>query len=431
MAKLNNSEKKAWQKKNQWTPVLLKGLVLDGDLVEPEDSVKGKKAKEKGKGQQKESHDITDGPHHNPHISPALKGKVEVFYSNLGLGRGIDVTKRQPFEHKTAYQILPVTYDRLIGTEEGGVVKKYVETVQRSSEISAKYSASLDVTKAVSQAMTYCQAVPLAISASCEASRSTTSIRVVVGLRVHNRTVAFWKSMDCIPPKISDSETQKPPKKALREYTTFERELKTWMLEQGYKEDPAASSQCEIDDKLLELCEMYTTHTGITHYVSELRLGGEMYKDISHSEYRQLVKSGTSANVMDIFSSESGFGREQKSILQKHTTNYIGRIRQVPAGPKHKGKGILQACRKTKKEPKDETSETDKNEEPQERALNKDNSSPVIYNVRPLEEAVIGYDLKPVASLIHDPILARHMTKAAKDYIKQKSCALGELQVIT
>ena len=50
MAKLNNSEKKAWQKKNQWTPVLLKGLVLDGDLVEPEDSVKGKKAKEKGKG---------------------------------------------------------------------------------------------------------------------------------------------------------------------------------------------------------------------------------------------------------------------------------------------------------------------------------------------------------------------------------------------
>ena len=394
--------------------------------------------------------------------------QVEKFFLSLGLGRGVDVTCTKPFHNKTAFQIKQVKYDKLIGTDEGGLLVDFTDTVYSTTDTSVKYQASLDVMKALGKhagplaGPLAAVSAPFRFTASGELSRNEYSIGVVLGVRILNRTVSFKQTIDSVPTSLDqgayleglnvisvvefrnefsrrvwdrlDKTAKEDIKKEQEKEETFEKKLTNWILEYNKKATkPEESSKGkaatgdknklpleDIDSDTLDtLCEAYTRSTGVTHYVSSIKLGAEMYKTMDLQAYQSTFKSNASVNVLDIFTAGdddpvSGTRVQRKNIDKKYATKVIGRITEEKQ-PK---------ATKTVPNPAPTVS-TDDNKGPKEEALNvRPRKS---YKVDPRDEAVIGYELRSVASLIvDDERLAKKMALAARKYIEEKRGEKGE-----
>ena len=55
---------------------------------------------------------------------------------DLGLGRGIDATNEKPWVNKSSFQVRRVSFDNVIGTEEGGALQSYEREISRYEYIS-------------------------------------------------------------------------------------------------------------------------------------------------------------------------------------------------------------------------------------------------------------------------------------------------------
>ena len=422
--------------------------------------------------------------------TPEIKRPKEVkqFFLSLGLGRGVDVTRTKPFHNKTAFQIKKVDLRDLIGTDEGGLLVDFTKTVYSTSDTSVEYQASLDVVKALGKHVPALAAVsaPFTFTTSGELSRSEYSIGVVVGLRILNRTVSFKQTMDSVPTSLvvgvsldkfnvlsSDSvlrahfrlpflegeqgeltEEQKKLEKLEKE-DTFEKRLTNWILEYYKKEsagqsktgrmpnptEPGESGEGEaasneesstdkplplkdIDPDTLEtLCEAYTWTTGVTHYVSSIKLGAEMYKTMDLKGYENTFKANASVNILDIFTvgddktdKERGIFRQKRDIQNKYATKVIGRIKEVK---QHEA---------AKKDDNHNTTVPGDDDTDTQAEAGLDVHPRKSYKVDPRDEAVIGYELRSVASLIvDDERLAEKMALAARKYIEEKRREKGEV----
>jgi hypothetical protein len=421
--------------KKPWEPVLLRGFMeyINLEADPPEDFEPGS----------------------NPPAPEHVKMKVVNLFKNLGLGRGIDVTCSRPFLEKKQIQIKEVEYDNLLGTDEGASLHQFAEFVQSSMELGGQYSLSLDFARIAelvgsSGVSTVLKSAPLKVSISQEASRSKTDTKVVVGARILNRTVGFKQDVDDTPfhlegqiekallnlsgggicdpfglqplqpqpfglkptlgledefsggdrssggpvgPSVEDIEAAL--KKVLDDYKskpkTFEADLTQWVLEYitaKRKADPK-NKPITIEDlnlendedraDLKEACAVYTRANGVTHYVSSIQLGAEMYKTLEHKVYHDILEMGFSVDIMEVLKTDDKKPTEikfdKKYNLQRYATKELGKIT------------VVDATQKT-------------------------------LVVQPAQEAVIGYELRPVAMLIKEKKLAKCMAQAAEYYIQ-------------
>ena len=386
--------------------------------------------------------------------------EVALFFQNLGLGRGVDVTRTKPFDNKTAFQVKQVDYSNLIGTDEGGLLVDFRDIVLSMTDMSVEYQASLDIMKALGKQVAVLTgplatlSTPLKFTASGELSRNEYSTRMVFGVRILNRTVSFQQTMDSVPTTITPNVyliprgTEQPPRD---KEDTFEKRLTNWILEY-YKKESAGQSETgrmpnptkpgesgegeaaskeesstdkplkDIDSDTLDtLCEAYTWTTGVTHYVSSIKLGAEMYKTMDLRAYATTFKANASVNVLDIFTvgddktdEERGISREKRDIQNKYATKAIGRITEVKPP-----KAAQTARDQSRNGPRGDDEDTE------EAAL--DVRPRKSYKVDPRDEAVIGYELRSVASLIvDDERLAEKMALAARKYIDENRREKGE-----
>ena len=396
---------------------------------------------------------------------PKMDEQASVFFQNLGLGRGVDVTLSKPFLNKTAFQVKRVGYDKLIGTDEGGLLEEFTDKVLSSTVASVKYDASLDVMTALGRqgaalgVPLTTMSVPLKFTTSGDFSRSESSVRVVLGVRILNRTISFQQTMDTVPtvynPLVIDPRPLNhgfvPPQQDTEE-ETFEETLTKWIREYyehtkkeggkltkeakmtGIPTKPEESSEGEAatggvskkanlddiaDDILETLCEAYTRTTGVTHYVSSIKLGAELYKTMDHQAYESIFKSNVSGNVLNIFTvgdetDQSGGLVDKKKVQNTYATKVIGKITEVRK-PK-----VAPGVQKQDKDG-DKKGDGDKDSDKDEPKVGLEVNPMKSYRVDPCDEAVIGYELRSVASLIvKDERLAEKMALAARRYIDEK-----------
>lgn len=113
---------------------------------------------------------------------------------DLGLGRGIDATNPTPWQNKTSFQVRPVTFENIIGTEEGGCVQSYEREITSVSEVNGLATASItDPNAAVN------------IGVEGEYSLSSSNRLRVVGIKVLNCNISFKDH--CVDNDILDSDS--------------------------------------------------------------------------------------------------------------------------------------------------------------------------------------------------------------------------------
>ena len=63
--------------------------------------------------------------------APVLTEKEMGRMIDMGLGRGVDATDPSPWVSKSSFQVRRVTFDSVIGTEEGGALQSYEREISR------------------------------------------------------------------------------------------------------------------------------------------------------------------------------------------------------------------------------------------------------------------------------------------------------------
>ena len=250
-----------------------------------------------------------------PVLTKAEMGRV----IDLGLGRGVDATDVKPWANKSSFQVRPVYFENVVGTEEGGALQSY------EREISSVYAqqANLKSSIAVPQS-------PVTVGVDAELSRSVSNSRRAIGRKVTNRTISFKAELEDIP--LSEEAIRGPVyvRDTVEEvdmasegeqvgdlytYTTFEERLSKWILEQvlhdGKDRDVAVTENVEetlkrpleslnhfLKDadhqkrkRMKHCCRGFVYHFRITHYVNSIVLGAAEYRVFSETEY--IDKLGT------------------------------------------------------------------------------------------------------------------------------------------
>uniref|UniRef100_A0A1X7V893 Uncharacterized protein n=1 Tax=Amphimedon queenslandica TaxID=400682 RepID=A0A1X7V893_AMPQE len=108
---------------------------------------------------QKTSPDQTP-KHFRSKVLPVISQEEIYRYFDLGLGRGLDGTDPTPWLNKTSFQARNITYDNILGTEEGGAVQSYEREIVSVQTLQSKIKTSIVIPKS-----------PMTIGADAELSR--------------------------------------------------------------------------------------------------------------------------------------------------------------------------------------------------------------------------------------------------------------------
>ena len=234
---------------------------------------------------------------------------------NLGLGRGVDVTKPYPWQSKSSFQVRKVDTDceNIIGTEESGQREFYEEEV--SSVLTQQFNTNLTIEEPSNS---------LKISIGAEYSRSFAETRKAVGHKVMTRTASFqtdsndgdfeeklseWM-LERIATKRKWSLEQDDGLIKLPEPGTSKEHLKMYLTDVARKlaeEHPpeARQSSNRATEKgayrgtweLLQGCYDYMEQVGITHYVHTVKLGAAEYEILNQETYNRKLTATPSFEV--------------------------------------------------------------------------------------------------------------------------------------
>ena len=251
---------------------------------------------------------------------------------DLGLGRGVDMTKTSPWLEKSSFQVRPVDQENIIGTEEGGSLQNYEREIISIQEQQGEMKASITIPKS-----------PVSIGIDAEQARSHASTRRSVGKKVVNRTISFRADFHDAP-KSSTGDPRKAREEASLVHgerdiigssatrveeegsMTFEERLSKWILERvSHRNEltlmqslmintsspppahvPDVNSPVESLGKYIQVCtheqrkevvkdcKDFVYHFRITHYVSTIELGAAEYRVMIEDEYETRVGMGGS-----------------------------------------------------------------------------------------------------------------------------------------
>lgn len=389
------------------------------------------------------------------------EGQIGAFV-DLGLGRGVDATNPTPWLNKSAFQVRQVTFDNIIGTEEGNLYQGFVNEVESTQNLQTSLKASIPLNQQVN------------LGIDSELSRSYSSTQKSLGRKIITRTIAFRANSDDISETGSQEKSQstdqvsgqenwmekshqgeyysknghdqddveengekkhtenqkKSQENAQAKQKTFEDHLMAWIL-QRIKDDeiineiereeensetrkksgtPDGEKSQVIDPrerfdsytikKLSELCYRFVKTFSITHYVHSLELGASHYRVMSEKEYTTQIRSKGSLGAAQMADIAIGVGVTKKSKKVEQKTTKIGRMKLHDS--------------------KDLKNEDESKPAPgQEGCAN--NFSGEEVKRGSIEEAVVGVKVQPISTLVVKNVkLQRALQDALQYFIQNK-----------
>ena len=333
----------------------------------------------------------------------ARQEEVTQRFQDLGLGRGVDASRAKPWLNKTSFQVRPLGFGKLIGTEQGGTVEAYEDVVKSVRELQFELQQSISAPN-----------VPVNIGADADHFRSATNKRRVVGRRVHNRTISFREEFDDMPVKVGRVQPSTPVREVsedgedpveeevahsdeVEEEPTFEERLAKWVLERLYPEwegDKTATAvfkewfennkHAETLKKMYDMCLEFVRTFHVTHYVSSVDLGALEYSVITEEDYSREIGLAGSFGLEDVVAAVLKT-KGKYSVRRTHTSSRIKRVGLI----KNPDSGDYYVPRGT------------------------------------YAEAVIGVEVKPIQVLVRHQGLRRVLAHAVTHYIEDQRDTSG------
>ena len=285
------------------------------------------------------------------------------YFVDLGLGRGVDATEQKPWLNRSTFQVRQVTESNILGTEEGDLIRGFVNEVESTQLLQANLRASVTASELVN------------IGVDSELSRKVSESQKSVGEKIVTRTISFRTDFENVDEgkharadqKGGDGESEVCEQ-------TFERLLKGW-IDKRHDGDVLTEGDIKI------YCSEFVEKFSITHYVHSLELGASYYFTLSEKEFETKVRSKISASGRGAgaaITSEGGFKRRK---LQEEAT-VIGRMTPLNSDHPKSDSQDWTVCRGT------------------------------------TDEAVVGVKLQPITSLVRKSILLRGiLQQAVQQYI--------------
>ena len=270
-------------------------------------------------------------------VSVIKRHEVQWFL-DLGLGRGVDASRKHPWENKSSFQVRPVLYNDLIGTEHGGSLQKYEQKVTSVRSQEGKIKTSVAIPHS-----------PVKIGLDAEGCRGATNNRRIEGSKVATRTVSFAlkfedrtvddgaEGQQCVSLSSSgEDETDGPaparpplarqtPTSPMNLYgpftslsmsdASFEKKLSKWIINRIAATDPSVSiasasvSSVTVTlksyiggkfDVLVKHCKNFIRIFGVTHFVTSLYLGAVEYSVYTEAEFMKKFGGGAAVNTPQV-----------------------------------------------------------------------------------------------------------------------------------
>ena len=315
----------------------------------------------------------------------------------MGLGRGVDATSPSLWQQKSAFQVQSVqsSLENIIGTDEGSA-RHYYER-----EVSSIVGQQTEIKSSIDEPNT-----SINVGVDTLHSQTLNKPRKSVGEQIITRTISFRSSFDNLPlqhidgKKLERSEVRSPDEASLTlrsasgsteiKVKSFEERLSDWLLDRirgrGYNFDAQVDSSTAKLAKYLEKnaendtvienvdndCLTFLKHVGVTHYISSIRLGAMRFRVLTSTEYSKKARVKGSMGVEGVAKASLS----QSSLIQKRDSSLrvkeIGRI--VDGG----------------------------------------------VQIGTSDEAVIGFQLMPIHSLVRSYHIHESLKRALRDYIVHK-----------
>ena len=332
-------------------------------------------------------------------------------YESLGLGRGVNVTDTHMWKNKSSFVVRKISDTNIIKTEESGMFEKYEKVVSTISQEQQKIRLLLDDPSS-----------QIKIGMDAQQTQSVTSRMRIAGTKIKTRTISFCTTFSDLPPYV---QTDKPQCKHNEETNFFELKFCLWILdrirsrestkvsvEEADMEIAKASvkeadmeiakasvkeaaeiakavkeifehyDKCSIEQRkeISNDCEVFVRDLGITHYVSSIELGAMKYSAATISSRERKLGGGAAVGAGKYV--EAGLsGFTEKLWFQSHK---------------------------------------------EERSIGKINDDGTVTRSKE-NEAVIGFQIKPIYNLTPIPYLQPALQKAVKEYIQRKADPTGEI----
>lgn len=328
----------------------------------------------------------------------AVKGMAAQKYQDLGLGRGIDATSTRPWLNRTSFQVRPVNFDDLIGTDEGGSLETYESTVLSSQSLHMKMQGQLavPVTNGPPPVSPKVQ-----IGVDCEAERTISTERRVLGRRVINRTISFREEFQDLPFLYRFAY---PVEKTGQ--LTFEDELSNWILERldHCHEKGGCKRPCPSDQNVTKgsrsqvlgawlakmdhlscmslqiciqgLCLQFVKFLHVTHYVSAIKLGAIEYGVMTESVYLHKINSSGTIGLEKLVNTSVAVSKSSLKSKKMDKSRKVGIIENLG--------GAAYVQRSSQK------------------------------------EAVINVEIKPIYQLVRHPFLGTLLQTAIQQYMEDQ-----------
>ena len=311
------------------------------------------------------------------------------YFVDLGLGRGVDATEEKPWLNRSTFQVRQVTESNILGTEEGDLIRGFVNEVESTQLLQANLRASITASELVN------------IGVDSELSRKVSESQKSIGEKIVTRTISFRTDFENVDEgKCARTEQKGDGERGVSEQT-FESLLKNW-IDDRHEEDKEnedkkneyrypwktkskkSSTITLTDEKIKDYCSEFVEKYSITHYVQSLELGASYYFTLSEKEFETKVRSKISASGRGAGASMTSEGGFKRKKLQEEAT-VIGRMTPLRKGSNDDPKSDSQdwtVCRGT------------------------------------TDEAVVGVKLQPITSLIEKTAaLRRNLQRAVQQYI--------------
>ena len=313
---------------------------------------------------------------------------------SLGLGRGLNVTDTHMWRNKSSLQMCEVQAElnNVTLTEESGDKEEYEEEVATISMEQQKIALSLDDPTS-----------HVKIGMDAQQIRTASETVSISGIRVKTRTIAFTATFSDIPRFSHKPKELLSVKADGRMYTQFEDNISTWIYDRVLDRYPAEYSKHEqstdsIPQQLLEYiekandegkkgifddCKAFVQNFGLTHYVSAVELGAIEYQVVTSSLQKTKRKIGAEIGASQFASGKLSASKEKVQVHKSRIARMIGRIM--------------------------DNGRVTRNSE---------------------DEAVIGFQIRPIYELVHNHILQTALQRAVQSYILKRGDTFGKTYII-
>ena len=342
--------------------------------------------------------------HDSVKYEPVVLPKERQRLIDMGLGRGVDATSRNVWKQKSAFQVrfIASSLENIIGIDEGSA-RQYYER-----EVSSIIGRQTQIKSSIDEPHTNVN-----VGMDTLLSQTLNKSRKSVGEQVITRTISFCNSFDDLPlqhiGRRSERSKVRPPDDTsltqnLRsvsssteiEVKSFEERLSDWLLDRirgrGYDDFEEAMAGVKVDTSTAKLanyldknvdddamvkkvdddCLTFLKHVGITHYINSIRLGALKFRILTTTEYSKKVQVKGSMGVEGVAKASLS----HSSLMQRHDSSLsMKEIGRIVGGT---------------------------------------------VRMRSSEEAVIGFQLRPIHSLVRSFHIQESLKRALRDYIVHK-----------